>query len=229
LNRARSVFVLHGFPSADYRVGSFFVVWLVTLIAARLARLVISNSIFTQTVNSRIFRIDSDAVWNPLRCGQVALGFPNLSLRPRRVAFVGRAVPGKNVFEAASAFLRSERLRGWTMQVIGPVEDGNLARLASCDPRIQLLGRLSHDDVLKELSEVRVMISLNPIEPYGFVYQEAAACGAVVVAPFLAGATEELRVSYSARLVQLHELNLTTIQEALERAAHRTEEAPLVA
>lgn len=229
LNRARSVFVLHGFPSADYRVGSFFVLWLVTLIAARLAWLVISNSTFTQAVNSKIFRIDSDAIWNPLRSGQVTIGFQDLSLRPRRVAFVGRAVPGKNVFEAATAFLRSDLLREWTMQVIGPVEDGKLARLASADPRLQLLGRLSHDDVLEALSGVRVVISLNPVEPYGFVYQEAAACGAVVVAPFLAGATEDLRISYSPRLVLLRELDLASIQEALERAAQRTEEAHLVA
>jgi hypothetical protein len=103
LNRTRSAFILHGFPSADHRVGRFFVVWLVSWLSARLARLVISNSSFTQTVNSMIFRIDSDVVWNPLRSGQVNLLLADLSLRPRRLAFVGRAVPGKHVFEAASA------------------------------------------------------------------------------------------------------------------------------
>jgi glycosyltransferase involved in cell wall biosynthesis len=97
--------------------------------------------------------------------------------------------------------------------------------LASREPRLKLLGRLSHDKVLQELAEVRVVISLNPVEPYGFVYQEAAACGAVVVAPFLAGATEDLRVTYSSRLVLLHDLNLSGIQEALERAASQTEAA----
>lgn len=229
LNRGGSVFVLHGFPSSAYRVGGFLLLWLLTWVSARLAWLVVSNSSFTQIVNSKIFRIDSDVIWNPLRGGQVELEFPDLSRRPKRLAFVGRAVPGKHVFEAAAAFLRSERLSDWTMLVIGPTEDGNVVRLASAEPRLKLLGRLSHPDVLKELSEVRVVVSLNPVEPYGFVYQEAAACGAVVVAPFLAGATEDLRVAYSSRLVLLHELSLAGIQEALERAASRTDEVRSVA
>ncbi len=228
LNRRGSIYILHGFPTRDYPLARFLFLWFVTWISARLTWLVVSNSTLTHVINSKIFRIESDVIWNPLRSGQVHVSLPSLpdlSGRPRRMAFIGRAVPGKHAFEAAETFLRCHDLSNWTMTVIGQVEDARLLQLASREARLQLLGKLPHADALAELRNVRVVVSLNPLEPYGFVYQEAAESGALIVAPALAGAAESLRTSYASRLILLPEFSVGALQDALERAARQSEGA----
>jgi len=224
LNLSRSVFVLHGFPTRDHSLFRFLRVWIVSWLSSRLAHRILANSSLTQVINSRLFAIDSHVIWNPLRSRSVTLGSPDLSKRSKKMAFVGRAIRAKNAFEAAEVFLSCPGLVNWRMLIIGDLDDERLKLLALTQPRLECTGRISRQAVLEHLRDVRVFISVNPLEPYGFVYQEAALCGTIIVAPSLAGAVEDLRSIYPARLVLLKDVSRDSLAEALDKAARQAED-----
>lgn len=98
--------------------------------------------------------------------------------------FVGTLDERKNVLRLAEAF---ERLEQGSLTIIG---DGPLRSKLEGRPRVQLVGRVSHDEVVTWMRACDVLCLPSLIEPFGQVLIEAMACERSVLATKVGGPPE---------------------------------------
>ena len=103
---------------------------------------------------------------------------------PTRYLCVGALSERKNVLRLARAF---ERLTDGTLTFVG---DGPLRPALEGRPRIEVAGRIAHDEVPARLAAAHVLCQPSLVEPFGQALLEAMACGRSVVATRIGGPPE---------------------------------------
>lgn len=96
---------------------------------------------------------------------------------PPRLVYVGRLHHSKGIAEFAAAFAKALKIR-IELLIIGDGPDRQrLQSLASRDPRIRLLGAISHDEVLRWLEWTNIFIFPSYYEGSSIALLEAMATG----------------------------------------------------
>lgn len=101
-----------------------------------------------------------------------------------RILFVGRLEPEKNPLDALAAMdLIAQRIPGSRGAIVGT---GSLAHrvqeaVATTSGRVEYLGALSDDDVVREYFRAQLVLMPSAFEGMGMVALEAMACGAAVI------------------------------------------------
>jgi len=103
---------------------------------------------------------------------------------PPRYLCVGALDERKNVVRLADAFAR---LPEGTLTFAG---DGPLRSALAGRERVELVGRVAHDEISRLLAESHVLAQPSLIEPLGQALLEAMACGRSVVATRIGGPPE---------------------------------------
>lgn len=102
-----------------------------------------------------------------------------------RFAYVGRLVSYKNIDVTIRALTQMKDLE-WEFNIIGDgairssLED--LCRDLGCSDRVNFLGRVSRNEVMKLLSETHFFVMLSTNEVFGLVYLEAMAASCITIA-----------------------------------------------
>jgi glycosyltransferase involved in cell wall biosynthesis len=104
--------------------------------------------------------------------------------RPPRFLCVGALAERKNVVRLADAFAR---LPEGTLTFAG---DGPERAALEGRPNVELLGRVTHDEIPRLLAESHVLAQPSLVEPLGQALLEAMACGRSVVATRIGGPPE---------------------------------------
>jgi glycosyltransferase involved in cell wall biosynthesis len=123
---------------------------------------------------------------------------------------VGALDERKNVVRLAEAF---GRLGEGTLSFAG---DGPLRSRLEGRERVQLLGRVPHDEVPRLLAECRVLAQPSLVEPLGQALLEAMACGRSVVATRIGGPPEFVPPEAG---VLVDPLDVDDLARGLEQAA----------
>jgi glycosyltransferase involved in cell wall biosynthesis len=123
---------------------------------------------------------------------------------------VGALDERKNVVRLAEAF---GRLGEGTLTFAG---DGPLRSRLEGRERVQLLGRVPHDEVPRLLAECRVLAQPSLVEPLGQALLEAMACGRSVVATRIGGPPEFVPPEAG---VLVDPLDVDDLARGLEQAA----------
>jgi len=123
---------------------------------------------------------------------------------------VGALDERKNVVRLADAFAR---LGDGTLTFAG---DGPLRSRLEGRERVQLLGRVPHDEIPRLLSQSRVLAQPSLVEPLGQALLEAMACGRSVVATRIGGPPEFVPPEAG---VLVDPLDVDALARALEQAA----------
>jgi len=97
---------------------------------------------------------------------------------------IGALTERKNVVRLADAF---ERVGQGTLTFAG---DGPLRPRLEGRPRVELLGRVPHEEIPRLIASARVVAQPSLIEPFGQALLEAMACGRSVVATRIGGPPE---------------------------------------
>ena len=129
------------------------------------------------------------------------------------VVFLGRLVAMKRPEDAVEAFrLLTKSVHAARMWLIG---DGPLAeRLRRDAPsRVELLGRLERDELLRRLAAAHVLVATSVREGWGLNVSEAAACGTPSIGYRVSGLVDSVPASGGA----LVEPTPTALGEALAR------------
>lgn len=129
---------------------------------------------------------------------------------PPRFLCVGALEERKNVVRLAEAFAR---LGEGTLTFAG---DGPLRARLEGRNRVQLLGRVPHDEVPRLLAETHVLCQPSLIEPLGQALLEGMACGRSVVATRIGGPPEFVPPEAG---VLVDPLDVTALAGALVQAA----------
>lgn len=96
---------------------------------------------------------------------------------PPRLVYVGRLHPLKGITEFAAAFARRPELEVEFFVIGDGPERKPLHLLADRDPRIQLLGAISHEEVLRCLEKTNIFVFPTYYEGFGLALLEAMATG----------------------------------------------------
>jgi glycosyltransferase involved in cell wall biosynthesis len=123
---------------------------------------------------------------------------------------VGALDERKNVVRLADAFAR---LDDGTLTYAG---DGPLRAQLEGRDRVNLLGRVPHDEIPRLLAESRVLAQPSLVEPLGQALLEAMACGRSVVATRIGGPPEFVPPEAG---VLVDPLDVDELARALEQAA----------
>lgn len=190
--KTRSIAILHGFPNAsDYGVLKYFLVKIVTRLGTSSSGLVIANSGLTKEINEKFLKINSDVIWNPktLICDTTSKDDITLefSYKPNLI-FVGRISEAKG-FSRLAEHIRENAHFYSQITIIGP-DPQHLTEQLKGLTNVNIMGHVPHSEVRKYLEESDIFVSLNFLEPYGLVYDEAAQAGCVVVCPVHCGYAE---------------------------------------
>jgi glycosyltransferase involved in cell wall biosynthesis len=190
-------------------------------IAAYFSRFILANSGVTAAINSKFFGIRADGIWNPLREWPALPESPQASIpeseRKQTVLFCGRAIPAKRAYEAFSAFVTAALPSEWSFEVAGPLGD---ERLIAMKHRFVHHGTLSPEDVTRLMRHSRILVTLNELEPYGLVIEEAARACMVIVTCRTGGAVQELERQGYSRLVTVQQPTIDEVADAYRRAVH---------
>lgn len=131
---------------------------------------------------------------------------------PTRFLCIGALDERKNVVRLADAFARA-RLEGATLAFAG---DGRLRTALAGRERVELLGRVPHDDVPRLVAESHVVCQPSLIEPLGQALLEGMAAGRTVVATRLGGPPEFVPPEAG---ILVDPLDVAALAAALEQAA----------
>jgi glycosyltransferase involved in cell wall biosynthesis len=129
---------------------------------------------------------------------------------PPRFLCIGSLNERKNVIRLADAFAR---LGDGSLIFAG---DGPLRPLLEGRERVQLLGRVPHEEIPNLLADCRVLAQPSLLEPLGQALLEAMACGRPVVATRIGGPPEFVPPEAG---VLVDPLDVDALARALERAA----------
>ena len=119
-----------------------------------------------------------------------------------RILFVGRLEPEKNPLDAVAAMdLIAQGIPGSRGAIVGM---GSLAHrvqeaVATTSGRVEYLGALSDDDVVREYFRAQLVLMPSAFEGLGLVALEAMACGAVVIGYDVEGLRDT--IAWRGRLV----------------------------
>jgi glycosyltransferase involved in cell wall biosynthesis len=131
---------------------------------------------------------------------------------PTRFLAIGALDERKNVVRLADAFARAE-LDGATLTFAG---DGPLRRSLAGRERVQLLGRVSHDEVARLVAQSHVVCQPSLLEPLGQALLEGLASGRSVVATRIGGPPEFVPPEAG---ILVDPLDVDALAGALARAA----------
>ncbi|HVA73620.1 MAG TPA: glycosyltransferase family 4 protein [Acidimicrobiales bacterium] len=119
-----------------------------------------------------------------------------------RILFVGRLEPAKGPLDALAAMdIICQQIRGARGVVVGT---GSLSRrvqeaAAATSGRVEYLGNLSDDDVVREYFRAQLVLMPSAFEGLGLVALEAMACGAAVIGYDVEGLRDT--IAWRGRLV----------------------------
>lgn len=177
---ASYVQVLHGFPCPINGRLKSFLVNSVAKYSRKHFDYVVAVSYLTYAINKKINNITCDRVIHN-GCSLK----PNLSKRERSIdyIYVGRLFKDKEVEMIGDAFRLMKANNPDLRLVVAGY--GELEPLFSkgkfSDCGIEYLGKLSQDEVRQYLEQSKFFISMNPLEPFGTVFNEAVMNGCNIV------------------------------------------------
>lgn len=215
--RSRAIAVLHGFPNrSDYSAFRFFITKLISKIGSSFSGLVIANSGLTKEINEKFLNTKSDVVWNPYQSNkddkELTLEDGESAEKPSLI-FVGRILKAKG-FDRLASHLKKNLPRYSQITIIGPDVDGLTKQLEGLK-NVDILGSIPHEQVKLALSKHDIFVSLNFLEPYGLVYQEAEEMGCIVVCPVHCGYAER---TISQDIIKVSSSATSDIQFAMAEA-----------
>lgn len=104
----------------------------------------------------------------------------------RKLSFVGRVHPIKNLPEIELAFARV-RMEGWVLRIVGPDQDGHTAELRALAEKLGISGSVEFvgpkygEELRREYAEADCFVLPSHSENFGSVVIEALAAGTPVV------------------------------------------------
>lgn len=182
--KKHTVLVLHGY------IGLFeysFYQWLTKNLLLKIVSMrseVWSNSYVTASINQMMWSIESIKIVYP---NALVLQEKLSSQRKIEFLFVGRNTRAKNIELCARIVHEYNCLTGSKARLT--VVSDSLP--VSYHDLIDYRGQLDRKEIMKIMRNTIVFISLNPLEPYGIVYEEALSNGCFVVAPVHSGFFEK--------------------------------------
>lgn len=188
----KSIIVLHGFPNLkDYSLVRFIYTSFAIKVSSFFSKLVLSNSGLTKEINEKFFRIKSDFVWNPsLRQFRAAIEAKQATRDKAKpsIIFAGRISNSKG-FDIFEAHVVNNSHKYSKITVVGP-DKNNLTLKINRIENVHFWGAVSKSQLFDILSQNDIFISLNFLEPYGLIYEEAKKAGCIVVCPIHCGFAE---------------------------------------
>lgn len=177
---AKYVQVLHGFPCP---INGKFKSWTVNKVAKFSRKhfdFVVTVSFLSYAINKKINNILCDKV---IHNGCALIPNKNNSIRDIDFMYVGRLFRDKEVEMIGDAFKLLKKAKPELKLVVagfGELEplftDGKFK-----DCGIDFLGKLTQDQVRTYLNKSKFFISMNPLEPFGTVFNEAVMNGCNIV------------------------------------------------
>lgn len=145
-------------------------------------------SYLTQSINSKIFKIQCDAVI-PNGIDLTDVPIPNDSERIFDFVYIGRLYRDKNVELLCDAFLELCKVNPkLSMLVCGFGEQEELFTSGKFKhPNITFCGRIPHSKVYEYYSKARFFVSLCDLEGFGTVFMEAASQKCNLISTFTQG------------------------------------------
>ena len=107
--------------------------------------------------------------------------------RKKKILFVGRLVPLKNLTDLLKAFgIVSKKYPGLKLEIVGqgPLENElkKLCGKLEIEKKVAFLGSVSTEDIAKKMHESLALVNPSLREGFGLVLLEAMACGTPVIA-----------------------------------------------
>ncbi len=114
--------------------------------------------------------------------------------RPRRLVVCGRLTPLKNVDSVLTAIDLAGLNHEFTLTIVGtrPLEDQLRTRASALGIRAEFRGHVPYEALPGVLRESDALLFPMRDDVWGFVLNEAAACGLPIIASAVAGGTIEL-------------------------------------
>jgi len=145
---------------------------------------------------------------------------PPLGDRPRTVVFGGRIGFRKGVDVLLEAW-RTADTAGWTLLLAGPVDDDVVELLDAAradDPTVVLLGPLSADELLDQLTRAQVAVLPSRAEAMPMFLLESLGAGCAVIGSAVGGVPEMLDEGRLGMVVEPGDV--TSLVVALETLLH---------
>lgn len=143
-----------------------------------------------------------------------------------RILFVGRLEPEKNPLDAVAAMdLVAQRVPGSQGAIVGAGSLANRVRdaVAATSGRVEYLGALSDDGVVREYFRAQLVLMPSAFEGMGMVALEAMACGAGVIGYDVEGLRDT--IGWRGRLVSRGDVEgLARVSEELLKDSTRLTE-----
>ena len=99
----------------------------------------------------------------------------------------------KRVFEILSSLLKCDASKKYQVIVAGPIFDSRVKQLIPTLPGNYIFtGPIGKSEIRKHYSDAAAVITLNDIEPYGLVIDEAAGYNCWILASRFSGAAQGL-------------------------------------
>ncbi|MDE1193930.1 MAG: glycosyltransferase family 1 protein [Pseudomonas sp.] len=142
---------------------------------------------------------------------------PPLKDQPEYLLAVSSPSAHKNFSRMIQAFLMLRDHDDLQLHIVGGASDvfadDNLQRLASRDPRIRFLGRLSDDQLIEQYQGATAFVFPSLYEGFGIPPLEAQACGCPVLAANAASIPEVLQAS----ALYFDPMDISHMASAMER------------
>ena len=99
----------------------------------------------------------------------------------KTIICVGQLISRKNIHWLINSF-KSLNAEGWKLKIVGDGKlENDLKQLAYGWDNISFLGRLTHEDTLKELNQADLFVLPSERETFGLAYLEAAVNGCALI------------------------------------------------
>lgn len=197
-NKVKKIHLVHGFTNlSNYNFFKFFTMIIFDKIIYRKFDFILSNSEFTKLINKEIFGLESNGIFNIGLNSNISFKENILKTEntehKKTFLYVGRLVKAKNVDLIIKSFKELTN-KNFELQIIGyGNEEANLKKIAKDDARIKFIGQINNEQLDTYYWNADVFISLNPVEPYGITFLEAAARGTFIIAPSTGGQLDILK------------------------------------
>lgn len=185
---AKYIQVLHGFPCP---INGKFKSWSVNKVAKYSRKhfnYVVTVSFLSYAINKKINKIICDRV---IHNGCALIPNDNEFPRIYDFVYVGRLFKDKEVEMIGDAFsLLKKRMPKTRLVVVGYGElESMFTKGKFANSGIEFLGKKSQIEVRDILSKTKFFVSMNPLEPFGTVFNEAIMNGCNIVTQSTSGGT----------------------------------------
>ena len=172
--------VLHGFPC---EINGKFKAWLINQSAKYTRKhfdYVVTVSFLSYAINKKIIQIPCDKI---IYNGCNIVRSNNLKERIYDFIYIGRLFGDKEVEMIADSFLLLKKSNpSFRLAIAGYGELENLFTSGKyVDSGIEFLGKINQTEVQSLLESSKFFISMNPLEPFGIVFNEALLCGCNII------------------------------------------------